>query len=94
MLLAANKLDTWELANRYQFYHVLAMLACGILMNFFFPERLGRAALFFLIGIVLFSGSLYTMCFVKLPLLGPLTPVGGVFFILGWVWMATGLKKK
>jgi uncharacterized membrane protein YgdD (TMEM256/DUF423 family) len=92
-LVELGKLDTYELANRYQFYHVLALLATGILMNFYNGKRLGYAALFFLLGIVLFSGSLYGLCFIKLKVLGPLTPIGGVFFILGWVFLAASVWK-
>lgn len=94
MLEEMGSVHTFELANRYHFYHVLALMGTGILMNFYPAKSLQRAAMFFLLGIVFFSGSLYALSFVKLKALGPLTPVGGVFFIIAWVFLAAGIWRK
>jgi len=94
LLTELGKVDTYELANRYQFFHVLAMLAVGILMNFYPAKQLRWSALFFLLGILCFSGSLYAMCFIHMRALGPVTPIGGLFFILGWASLAWGITKK
>jgi uncharacterized membrane protein YgdD (TMEM256/DUF423 family) len=95
-----DQLDTrhtthiFELANRYHFYHVFALLAAGILMNYHGSKRLRYAALFFVLGTLCFSGSLYTMSFVKLSLLGPVTPLGGLLLIVGWIFMALAFLGK
>ena len=78
---------TWETAVRYQLYHALALIAFGL-----FRERTsGRdfpAALLFL-GSACFSGSLYALSFGFLvPVMGPLTPLGGALMILGWLGFA------
>lgn len=94
MLAASGRLETYELAVRYQFYHTLALLSVGILMGQYPSGRLSYAALFFLIGITLFSGSLYILCFSGLGILGVVTPVGGVFLILGWAFLLMGINHK
>ena len=52
------------------------------------------AAVCFLVGIVLFSGSLYALCFLDIGKLGMITPVGGVFLIVGWVLLALSVARK
>lgn len=93
-LLASNRADTFELAVRYQFYHALALLIVGLTMNHINSPKLRYSALCFLVGIFLFSGSLYTLCFTGITILGAVTPFGGVFFILGWVLIAVAVYKK
>jgi uncharacterized membrane protein YgdD (TMEM256/DUF423 family) len=93
-LVATGRLDTYELAVRYQFYHALAMLAVGVLMGQFSSKKLYYAGFFFLLGIFLFSGSLFALCFTGLGVLGAVTPLGGVLFILGWVFLFLGVYKK
>lgn len=93
-LLAAGRVETFELAVHYQFYHALALLATGIAMREVVPKALHYSSLFFVLGIILFSGSLYTLCFTGVKVLGAVTPVGGVFFISGWILLGVGLYKK
>lgn len=86
--------ETFELAVRYQFYHAFAMLFTGMLM-FHFPSRqLGWAALCFTSGIVIFSGSLYTLSLTGVRALGAVTPIGGILFIAGWLLLFVGINKK
>jgi uncharacterized membrane protein YgdD (TMEM256/DUF423 family) len=94
MLIASNRLDTYELAVRYQFYHTLALIGTGILMNYYAAARLRYSALCFLLGILFFSGSLYILCFTGLGILGAVTPVGGVLFIAGWLFLFSAIYKK
>src|SRR6187549_1666120 len=94
MLEASGKKEVFELATQYQFYHALALLITGILMNFYPDKKLRYTATCFTLGIILFSGSLYGLCFIKLGILGPITPIGGVFFITGWILMILGIVKK
>ncbi|MEJ7692589.1 DUF423 domain-containing protein [Daejeonella sp.] len=89
-LVSAEALDTWHTAVQYQFYHTFAMLFLATFSRFR-SRTINAASWFFTIGIVLFSGSLYLISakdilnIVNLSLLGPLTPIGGLFFILGWI---------
>ena len=86
-----NRLASFELAVEYQFYHALAMLLTGALMQHFGSFRLKYAGIFFLLGILFFSGSLYGLCFSGLGILGPVTPIGGVMLLVGWSFLAVGL---
>ena len=98
-ILAADNLQVFETAVRYQFYHVFALLAVGILYKEF-PGKLMRwAGNLFVAGIILFSGSLYLLCYVKhaeMPLnwLGAITPFGGAAFIAGWIMLFLGVVKR
>ena len=86
-LVQAGRFDTFELATRYQFYHALALLGVGILQLTYPGKKLRHAALFLLLGVLLFSGSLYMLCFSQLGIFGPITPVGGILLITGWVFI-------
>jgi uncharacterized membrane protein YgdD (TMEM256/DUF423 family) len=96
LLQANNKVDTFELAVRYQFYHAFALLFIGVLMNLWPAETyLQRASLFVTLGILLFSGSLYALSFNVGKAVAFITPIGGVFFIVGWLFlMLSFLKMK
>ena len=72
--------ETFEIAVRYQFLHALAMLLVARLRPFLAP-----AWWCFLIGIIVFSGSLYIYALTGLKWLGAITPVGGVAFLAGWL---------
>jgi uncharacterized membrane protein YgdD (TMEM256/DUF423 family) len=94
MLKASHRLEVYQTAVQYHFYHTLALLAVGILMGQFASKKLKYAAIFFLTGIVFFSGSLYTLCLTNISVLGAVTPVGGLLFILGWVFLGLGLRSS
>lgn len=75
----------WETAAHYHMVHALALVATAFAADRW-PGRLTRpAGWLFLVGILLFSGSLYTMVLTDVRLLGAVTPFGGVSFIAGWV---------
>ena len=78
--LTAERLATFETAVRYQMLHALAILAAALLGG----ERAALAGLLFLVGIALFSGSLYLLVLSGVRWLGAITPLGGVAFIAGW----------
>ncbi|RIV26792.1 DUF423 domain-containing protein [Fibrisoma montanum] len=89
MLEASGRSDTFETAVKYQFYHALALLAVGILMQLLSANPaavrlLNWAGYSFLGGVLIFSGSLYILCFTGVTWLGAITPIGGVFMIAGW----------
>jgi uncharacterized membrane protein YgdD (TMEM256/DUF423 family) len=94
MLEASDRVDVYKTAVSYHFYHTFALLAVGILMNQFPSAKLRYASIFFLTGIILFSGSLYVLCFTGIGILGAITPVGGVLFIFGWVFLTLGFSKE
>ena len=94
ILTQHGSLSTYELASRYQFYHTFALLAVGLLMNTYTAKALRYASLCFIIGTVLFSGSLYILSLYKLSVFGPVTPIGGVFLMAGWGLVAVGIAKK
>ncbi len=84
--LSAELLVVFETGVRYQMYHALALLAAGVLAAT--GRRTGPAAICFLAGIALFSGSLYALALLGVKWLGAITPVGGVCFLLGWLLLA------
>ncbi|GAB2947589.1 DUF423 domain-containing protein [Hymenobacter coalescens] len=93
-LEATQRLDTFETAVRYLFYHTLALLAVGVLRALR-PEltSLGTVAWLWLGGIVVFSGSLFVLCFTGVRWLGAITPIGGVLFIIGWIMLAVAALR-
>lgn len=80
-----GRVDTFETAVKYQFYHTLALLAIGILMYHLPDKRLAYSALAMVGGILIFSGSLYILCFTGVRWWGAVTPFGGVLLIAGWI---------
>lgn len=99
-ILPAESIITFETGVRYHFYHVFALLAVGLLSAHVDSKWLVYAGYAFIIGIILFSGSLYLMTLLKakntvgLSGIGIITPFGGLFFIAGWIFMALALFKK
>ncbi len=92
--------NIFETGVRYQFYHVFGLLAAGILYKEFPGKFIKWSGIFFIIGIILFSGSLYCLMYIKGAVMpgykwiGAITPIGGVSFILGWIFLFLGLFKK
>ena len=87
-------LAAFNTAAQYQMYHALALLLVGILLQLFPAQRLLRwSGNFFVIGIILFSGSLYALALTQSAWFGPITPVGGVAFMVGWLLLALAATK-
>ena len=93
-------ISTFETGVRYQFYHVFALLAVAILYEKFPVKWLRYAGNSFLLGILLFSGSLYLLTAFKatetigMEKFGIITPIGGLFFIAGWLLLLVGVWRK
>jgi len=89
--LSPDMLSVFETGVRYQMYHALALMLTAALMMTGRIES-GRAAAaagwLFVAGIVLFSGSLYLLAVTGITVLGAITPIGGVAFLLGWACLA------
>ena len=92
-VLNANALATFEIGVRYQMYHALAILLLGGLSAHLSSAWRTRAAAFFIAGCVLFSGSIYLLSLTGQKWLGPVTPLGGVCYMLGWLFVVIGLIK-
>lgn len=94
-LAASGRLDTYETAVRYQFYHAFALLAAGLLL-YLFPAA-GRwfsySGWAFLAGTLLFCGSLYGICFTGVRALGAVAPLGGAAFVAGWLLLLVGIGR-
>jgi len=85
VLVANQRESTFELANRYHFYHGLAMLAlASVLSNIDENNSWRITVLLFLFGTLVFSGSLYTLALSNVLWLGAITPIGGVLLIVAW----------
>lgn len=89
MLDETGRTATFETAVKYQFYHALALVLVGILLHLFgsnptIAKLLGWSGNSMLIGTLIFSGSLYVLCFTGITWLGAITPIGGVAMIAGW----------
>ncbi len=89
-----NLLSTWQTAVRYLMFHTAALLAVGIL-KIRYPglSILSWAGWLFVIGIILFSGSLFILSVTGAGGLGFITPVGGVTFMIAWILLAIGALK-
>ncbi len=87
--LTPDLLTTFETGVRYQMYHALALLAVAAAITRWSASNLPNVAgWLFVAGTVLFSGSLYLLCFTHKRWLGAVTPFGGLAFIAGWVCLA------
>ncbi len=92
--LTANLLDTFETGVRYEMYHALALLAVAFAISRYGSSGLLTASgWLFIIGTVLFSGSLYILSLTGVRWLGAITPFGGLAFIAGWLCLAIGFWR-
>ncbi len=83
--LSADDLDTWHTAARYHFYHAVALLAVAYAAGRWGGALTTASGWLFVAGILLFSGSLYALSTSGLRVLGAITPLGGLCFMLGWL---------
>jgi uncharacterized membrane protein YgdD (TMEM256/DUF423 family) len=88
MLTAAGRLETFETAVKYHFYHALGMMILAVWAKVSGQQTTIRAGWLLLAGTCIFSGSLYALCLLQISWLGAVTPVGGVLMITGWVYAA------
>ncbi len=94
-LLESNgRFETYETAVKYQFYHSLALLAVGLIMFQLNSKNFNYAGWAFILGIILFCGSLYLLCFTGITKFGAITPIGGLAFIAGWILLAMGIYRS
>lgn len=86
----------WETAVQYQMFHATGLLVIGLLMSSKLlgeVKQLNLAGIFFNLGIVFFSGSLFILAISGIKVLGAITPIGGVLFLTGWVLIIISALK-
>jgi uncharacterized membrane protein YgdD (TMEM256/DUF423 family) len=96
----AKTLHGFRTGVEYQMYHAFALIAVAILFEKFPSRWLKWAGNCFIAGVILFSGSLYLLTVLKIQdstavkFVGPVTPLGGVFFIAGWLFLLLAVLRK
>lgn len=97
----AKILQTYQTAVQYQGWHALALILVAILFSGTLHQKMLKYTGYcFLTGILLFSGSLYLLTLLKVnesgmsKMIGPITPIGGLFFIAGWILLLLAVLKK
>ncbi len=88
--LSERAIEIFETGVRYQMYHALALLMVALLLSLHQKAQatLVAAGVAFIAGVVIFSGSLYTLSLTNIKWLGAITPLGGLAFIIGWSCLA------
>jgi len=92
-IISSEMLEVYKTGVQYQFYHTFALLAAGILMNFNQSKALKWSATLFMIGIILFSGSLYVLAISGVKGFGIITPFGGITWIAAWILLFVHCRK-
>ncbi len=88
--LDAYSMGIWEKAVFYHFIHALGLLIVALTLP---PKIAGKISALLLAGVILFSGSLYTLAVTGQRTLGAVTPFGGIAFIAAWLWLAFELIR-
>jgi len=83
LLVARGSAGTWETAVFYQLVHAVALLALAAI-----PRTVAPTAWLWIAGVIFFSGSLYGLALTGAKWLGPITPLGGLFLLAGWIALA------
>ena len=91
--LIADKINIFKTGIQYHMFHALALIITGLLSDKL-KKNLNSIYYLFISGIIFFSGSLYLISIFKYSFLGILTPIGGLFFIGGWIMLLYKISKK
>ena len=91
--LSENLLTTFQTGVQYQMYHSLALILLVVLYRQMPQPLIMYSASFMFAGIILFSGSLYMLALTQIKWFGPITPIGGVCFIIGWALIIAAALK-
>jgi len=94
LLVDNGREATFETAVKYHFYHSFSLLIVGLLMKSMDTKYFIWSARLFALGILVFSGSLYILSITNMTILGAITPIGGVLFILGWLTFYRGIQSS
>jgi uncharacterized membrane protein YgdD (TMEM256/DUF423 family) len=90
----AERLDWWRTASTYHLAHTLALGLVAVIIARTASTALSIAGFSFLVGMLLFSGSLYAMVLTGARALGAVTPLGGLAFLVGWAALAWGALRS
>jgi uncharacterized membrane protein YgdD (TMEM256/DUF423 family) len=94
-ILSENgRLETFKTAVLYQLFHSLAMIIAGLLYDKYDTQKIRIASILFTLGIIIFSGSLYTLSITNIGIFGAITPIGGVLFLVGWLYLFLSIRAK
>ena len=93
-VLSSEMLTIYHTGVEYQFYHALGLLLIGLIGFHIKSKYLSWAGLFITIGIILFSGSLYVLTLSGIKAIGAITPVGGLSFVAGWIFLTIAIWKR
>ena len=93
ILIKHSTLDTFQTAVRYQMFHSIAILISGLLIHLNLVES-KLPIILFISGIIVFSGSLYILSITNIKWLGAITPIGGLLFITGWIYLFLSLNTS
>jgi uncharacterized membrane protein YgdD (TMEM256/DUF423 family) len=93
-ILSPEMLAVYKTGVEYQFYHALGLLVIGSIGFHLDSIWLRRSGLLLTLGILLFSGSLYILALTGIKVIGAITPIGGVSFVLGWVCLAIAVWER
>ncbi|EAZ89312.1 DUF423 domain-containing protein [Crocosphaera chwakensis] len=88
--LSDRSLEIFETGTKYQMYHALALILVALLLTRLetVPMTMISAGYAFIIGVLIFSGSLYALSLTGIKWLGAITPIGGAAFLIGWLSLA------
>ncbi|MFV0376406.1 MAG: DUF423 domain-containing protein [Mangrovibacterium sp.] len=92
--ISPDMLQVYKTGVEYHFCHALGLLAIGILALQAPSKYLKLAAIFISAGLLLFSGSLYALAITGVKWIGAITPLGGLSFIAGWVFLGLSFFKR
>lgn len=94
ILLKYQRVDTFELAVRYQFYHAFGILILASLSDWLNGKAASWATVFFLFGVIFFCGSLYLYALTNLTTFALFAPIGGSCFLIGWAILFFTVLRK
>jgi uncharacterized membrane protein YgdD (TMEM256/DUF423 family) len=92
--LSADMMQVYKTGTEYLFYNAIGLMIIGLTGFHIHSGWLLRAGILIILGIFLFSGSLFILAITGIKYLGIITPVGGVSFIAGWIFFAISLVKN
>lgn len=99
-IVSDQAINIFETAVRYQIYHVFALALTALIYKEYPNKLISVSGILFMLGILFFSGSLYLLTYITannivgLDWIGAITPIGGLFFIVGWLCLSLGVKYK
>ena len=92
-VISTASLSSWQTGVTYQMSHALALLFTGLWLQLGGPRVLAVAGVFFSVGVLGFSGSIYLLVLLQMTWLGPVTPLGGLSVSAGWVGLGLAIVR-